>query len=89
MTQDYRQVRARIRSLEAETENLRREELQLILAEIRQRIREYGITQSQLFGPDLSDLVQYRHPDTGQTWNGVGRPPNWIRGQNRSRFLVK
>ncbi|SEJ26897.1 H-NS family nucleoid-associated regulatory protein [Achromobacter sp. NFACC18-2] len=88
MTQNYRQVKARIRSLEVEAERLRRQELQRVLADMRQKIREYKITPEQLFGPDLSDLVRYRHPDTGQTWNGIGRPPNWIRGEDRSRFLV-
>ncbi|SEI47429.1 H-NS family nucleoid-associated regulatory protein [Achromobacter sp. NFACC18-2] len=86
--QDYWQVKERIRSLEVEAEHLRRQALQLLVADIRQKIREYGITQGQLFGPDLSDLVRYRHPETGQTWNGIGRPPNWIRGQDRKRFLV-
>lgn len=88
MTENYRQVKQRIRCLEVEANRLRRQELQVVLADMRQKIREYGITPEQLFGPDLSDLVRYRHPETGQTWNGIGRPPNWIRGEDRSRFRV-
>ncbi|KAG1549044.1 hypothetical protein G6F50_013393 [Rhizopus delemar] len=53
---------------------------------MRQKIKEYGIKPDHLFGPDLSDLVRYRHPETGQTWNGIGRPPNWIRGKDRHAF---
>jgi DNA-binding protein H-NS len=36
----------------------------------------------------LSAFVLYRDPDTGNTWCGFGRPPNWIRGVNRERFRV-
>ncbi len=88
MAENYRQVKARIRMLQAEAERLRRQELRDVLADMRRQIREYGILPEQLFGPSLSDLVRYRHPDTGQTWNGVGRPPNWIRGKDRDRFCV-
>jgi DNA-binding protein H-NS len=89
MTPTYRQVRARIRELEREAEQLRREELRQVLVELRKTIREYGITPEQLFGRDLSDLVRFRDPETGKTWNGFGRPPNWIRGKDRDRFRVE
>lgn len=88
MAESYRQVKARIRTLEAEADQLRRRELRAILLDMRLKIREYGITAEQLFGPDLTDLVRYRNPETGQTWNGMGRPPNWIKGKDRALFLV-
>ena len=84
----YRQVRQRIRELEREADQLRREELRQVLAELRHKVREYGITPEQLFGPDLSTLVRFRDPESGKTWNGFGRPPNWIRGKDRDRFRV-
>jgi DNA-binding protein H-NS len=88
MADSYRQVKARIRKLEAEAEQVRSRELRAILLDMRLKIREYRITPEQLFGPDLTDLVRYRHPETGQTWNGMGRPPNWIKGKDRTLFLV-
>lgn len=88
MANNYQAVRSHIRSLEIEAERLRRRELRGVVVDIRSKIREYGITADQLFGPDLSDLVRYRHPETGQTWNGVGRPPNWIKGKDRRLFKV-
>jgi len=88
MGTSYRQVKQRIRELEREAEQLRREELRQVLAELRRKVREYGITPEQLFGPDLSDLVRFRDPETGMTWNGFGRPPNWIRGKDRERFRI-
>jgi DNA-binding protein H-NS len=88
MTENYRMVKARLCALEAEAEALRRRELPDVVAAMRRTIRDYGITPEQLFGPALSDLVRYRDPDTGQTWNGMGRPPNWIRGKDRAPFRV-
>jgi DNA-binding protein H-NS len=89
MTENYREVKARIRALEAEAEQLRRREVREVLADMRQKIKDYGLTAEQLFGPDLSDLVRYRNMETGETWNGMGRPPNWIKGKDRGPFRVK
>jgi len=59
----------------------------------RERVRkarhDAGNAPRELFGPDLSALVRFRDPATGNTWNGFGRPPNWIRGQDRERFRVR
>jgi DNA-binding protein H-NS len=88
MAQSYRQAKGRIRALEAEAEQLRREALRQVLAQMRRTIREYGIAPEQLFGPDLSDLVRFQDPQTGKTWNGLGRPPNWIRGKDRDKFRI-
>lgn len=60
-----------------------------VLAELRKVIRKYAITPDQLFGPELSDFVRFRDPETGKTWNGAGRPPNWIRGKDREQFRVR
>lgn len=40
-------------------------------------------------GPSLDDLVRYRDPESGRTWCGFGRPPDWIRGKDRERFRVQ
>ncbi|WP_087689109.1 H-NS family nucleoid-associated regulatory protein [Pandoraea sp. PE-S2R-1] len=88
MAENYRDVKKRIRALEAAAEQLRRRELHQILTDMRQTIRRYSITPDQFFGPDLPDLVRYRNPDSGETWNGMGRPPNWIRGGERGPFRI-
>jgi len=88
MDTKHRQVRERIRQLERQAEQLRREELRQVIAELRAKVREYSITADQLFGLELSALVRYRDPDSGRTWTGLGRPPNWIRGQDRERYRV-
>jgi DNA-binding protein H-NS len=37
--------------------------------------------------------IKYRHPDSGATWTGRGKPPRWIsaaeaEGKSRSDFLI-
>lgn len=37
--------------------------------------------------------VKYKHPETGATWTGRGKPPRWVvdaeaNGQSRTAFLV-
>ncbi|MBS0450152.1 MAG: H-NS histone family protein [Proteobacteria bacterium] len=39
--------------------------------------------------PELDDFVRFRDPESGRTWCGYGRPPEWIRGQDRERFRVQ
>ena len=31
---------------------------------------------------------KYRNPETGVTWSGRGKEPLWIRGKDRSAFLI-
>lgn len=64
-------------------------QLHEVLVELRKKIKEFAITSEQLFGPDLSDFVRFRDPETGKTWNGAGRPPNWIRDKDREQFRVR
>ena len=32
--------------------------------------------------------LKYRDPVTGAQWSGRGKEPNWIRGQDRNKFLI-
>ncbi|WP_322062282.1 LuxR C-terminal-related transcriptional regulator [Paraburkholderia sp. J63] len=49
MTETCRMMKARLCALEAEAEALRRRELPDVVADMRQKIRDYGITPDQLF----------------------------------------
>ena len=89
MTTTYRQVKVPAGQLEREAGSTSHEELRQVLTEVRQKIRAYGLTPEQLFGDELSVHVRFRDPTTGKSWNGSGRPPNWIRGQDRNRFRVE
>jgi DNA-binding protein H-NS len=34
-------------------------------------------------------VARYRDPDSGRTWSGFGREPNWIKGRNRDEFRIQ
>ena len=100
----YQAMRAQIAKLEREAEELRRQELKNIIAQVRQAISDYGLTAADLglagrgrksagrkapAAPRSVGQAKYRDPKTGQTWTGRGRPPAWIASaKNRDAFLI-
>lgn len=97
----YQAVRAEIARLEKQAEDLRRQELKTVIAQVRQAIADYGLTAADLgMGSGRKRAVsagrrastkpaKYRDPKTGQTWTGHGRPPAWIAAaKDRNAFLI-
>jgi len=44
--------------------------------------------------PKATVAPKYRHPDTGETWSGRGKPPRWLanaeaKGAKRESFLIQ
>lgn len=90
----YQAVRAQIAKLEKQAEELRRNELKTIIAQVRQVVADYGLTAADLGlaggragrvarkapvrASRSAGVAKYRDPKTGQTWTGHGRPPAWI-----------
>lgn len=54
MEENYRQVKARVRTLEAEAGRLRRQELQIILVDMRQKIKEIRDTHAPAYRRTVS-----------------------------------
>ncbi|MCW3609106.1 H-NS histone family protein [Burkholderia cenocepacia] len=95
-TRTYAQAKAELEKLQQEVEALRQKEVATIVAEIREKVAEYGLTAQDIFGRKRSGSAstpiapKYRHPKTGATWSGRGKPPSWIAGvKNRDRFLIQ
>jgi DNA-binding protein H-NS len=94
----YADLKAQIAKLQAQAEEARRTEIDNVIADIRQKIGEYGLTAQDLgFAvaakrgrpPKKAPLpAKYQDPKTGNTWSGRGKPPKWIVGTNRDRFLI-
>ncbi|PVX85679.1 H-NS histone family protein [Paraburkholderia unamae] len=94
----YRELKAQLAELESQATALRQQEYDAVLADIREKVIEFGYTEREIFGsrrgrPRLSHSVspaKYRDPATGATWSGRGRVPNWIKdAKNRDRFLIR
>jgi DNA-binding protein H-NS len=94
----YLELKAQISKLQAQADRVRQDEVQAVVAKIRQQIVEYGLTAQDLGltlikrgrPPRREPLPpMYQDPKSGATWSGRGKPPNWIAGKNRERFLIE
>jgi DNA-binding protein H-NS len=98
MSSQYADLKVQIAKLQAQAEEARRVEVGNVIAEIQRQIAEYGLTPQDLgFAaaarrgrpPKKAPLPpKYRDPKTGSTWSGRGKPPKWIAGKSRERFLI-
>ena len=95
----YSELKAQADELLKQAERLRKEEIKGVVAEIKARMAEYGITIDDLGTPSKAGAKgkvvkpKYRNPETGATWTGRGKPPNWLKeaeaqGKSREAFLV-
>lgn len=86
----YKEMKTRIAKLEQEAEALRKAELVTVIADIKARMAEYGITSKDLgviknktkkqsghASGTAGPVVRYRSED-GKTWSGRGRKPKWV-----------
>ena len=61
------------------------------LQTVLQLVQEFGFTAQQVFPwkPQPKKVAaKYRDPNTGATWSGRGKPPQWIAGKDRTPFAI-
>jgi DNA-binding protein H-NS len=95
----YADLKAQIAKLQAQADDARRTEVGNVIAEIQQKIVEYGLTAHDLGFAEAARRgrppkkvplpPKYQDPKSGSTWSGRGKPPKWIVGKNRERFLIQ
>ncbi|VWB32064.1 H-NS histone family protein [Burkholderia lata] len=92
----YKELKAKMQALAEQTEAARVAEFDAVVADIRTKIAEYGITEKDIFGKQRGRSAtaaveaKYRDPKSGATWSGRGRAPSWIKeAKNRDRFLIQ
>ncbi|KVQ06949.1 H-NS histone family protein [Burkholderia ubonensis] len=98
----FSDVKAQIEALQIEADALRAAEIEAVLADVRAKVAEYGLTEQDVFGRKRAarakgtatakgvNAPKYRDPKTGATWSGKGRAPAWIaKARNRDRFLIE
>ncbi|MBB3213054.1 DNA-binding protein H-NS [Herbaspirillum sp. Sphag1AN] len=90
MANELEKLLAQQKDVEAKIEELKRKEREPVIAEIRQKIAQFGITAKELgfagktakviaFKPVKSVAPIYANEE-GKTWSGRGKPPLWIAG---------
>ncbi|AOJ73380.1 MULTISPECIES: H-NS histone family protein [Burkholderia] len=98
----FSDVKAQIEALQIEADALRAAEIEAVLADVRAKVAEYGLTEQDVFGrkrttraKDTStskpqSVPKYRDPKSGATWSGKGRAPAWIaNAKRRERYLIE
>ncbi len=64
------------------------------VAEVRTLVEQYQLTEHDVFPATSSKAKssvgtpKFRNPETGATWTGRGKPPNWIADRDRTSFLI-
>lgn len=94
-----KELMAQAEALMKQAEAARRGEVAAVVAEIKARMKEYGITLADLRGGGKKGgrrtvAAKYRNPATGETWSGRGRAPKWLadalaKGKKKESFLLK
>ncbi|MCG5075853.1 H-NS family nucleoid-associated regulatory protein [Paraburkholderia tagetis] len=98
----YKELLAQREKLEKQIEEAKAREYAEVLDEIKQKMADYGITVAELGSgrgagkgakaasrSRASVAPKYRDPETGSTWSGRGKPPRWIAGKDREKFLIE
>lgn len=93
----YQELKAKIAELERQAEELRRSEREGAVKQIRDLMRDYGLSAQDLesdakktSSKERSPVAaKYRDPVSGATWSGRGRAPLWLNGRSKDNFLIK
>jgi DNA-binding protein H-NS len=96
----YTELQREIARLMQQAEEARKAEIRAVVADIKAKMTEYGITAADLGSTGRSSrakgttvAAKYRHPSTGETWTGRGKMPRWLQaevnaGKRKEDFLI-
>jgi len=90
----FKEIQAQIEQLQRQAADQRESELAGAVRKIRDLMQEYGITAQDLQAPRTkaakkkSGTVQFRNAESGDTWSGRGRMPNWLAGKDKEQFRI-
>ena len=100
----YAEIQSQILRLQQEAETLRKNEIASVIADIKAKIAQFGLSARDLGldgapkrgrkprARDGASAVRFVGP-LGQTWSGYGRQPQWLRdelaaGKSKSDFAA-
>lgn len=92
----YKELLKQREALEQQIKDARQREIAQAVAQVRGLVAEFGLTANDVFssgkarsgGTHAKVAAKYRNPATGDTWTGRGKPPKWIQGQDRAKFVI-
>ena len=96
----YTELQREIARLMQQAEAARKAEVSAVIADIKAKMVEYGITVADLGSTGRSSrakggtvAAKYRNSATGETWTGRGKMPRWLQtqvnsGKRKEDFLI-
>ena len=96
----YTELQREISRLKQQAEDARKAEIRAVIADIKAKMLEYGITVADLGSTGRSSrakgatvAAKYRNSATGETWTGRGKMPRWLQaqvsaGKRKEDFLI-
>lgn len=91
----YKDLLKQREELEAKITEARNAEVVSAIAQVRQLVLDYSLTERDVFGGVRTSSAKgstvapkYKDPVTGATWTGRGKPPRWIADKEREQFLI-
>lgn len=95
---NLQELLAQREALEKQIAQQRQAEASDALNKVRELVKEFGLTESDIFGKGKSAggtksagkkvAPKYRDPATGNTWTGRGIAPKWLQGKDKAKFLI-
>lgn len=96
MTTELPDLQAQLRELNMRLADVKKDEKQVFLADVQERVALYGITEDELlraagFRKSRKPRVQakYYDPSSGKQWSGFGPRPKWLEGKNLDDYLIE
>ncbi|MFM0047343.1 H-NS histone family protein [Paraburkholderia sediminicola] len=89
----YKELLEQKKELEKRIEEARQVEAAAALEDVRKIVTAFGFSPEEIFGKrrkgaGQATAAKYRNPETGDTWSGRGRPPQWMKGNDPERFRI-
>ena len=96
----YTELQREISRLMQQAEDARKAEIRAVIADIKAKMHEYGITVADLGSSGRSSrakgmtvAAKYRNRATGEAWTGRGKMPRWLQaevnaGRRKEDFLI-
>lgn len=91
----YKELLKKREELGAQIAQARKAEIETAIAQARQLVQDYSLTERDVFGGVRTSSAKgstvapkYKDPVSGATWTGRGKPQRWIADKERDQFLI-
>jgi DNA-binding protein H-NS len=92
----YAELMQQSEELASQAKEARKQEMAGAIDQIKSIMTQFGITADDIGGGNTSEpktarvagVPKYRDPNTGATWTGKGRRPNWAQGADLGTLAI-